>query len=181
MASCPPHPRPRQLRSSICSKDGRLQLSLLCLLQQMAQSQREVEREQEVLRQQEVECRKYEERINILTKKRDALEKKKETAMKKVPARSGVGEPVVVVVYLAFIASKTGPPFSPHSAPTPGQTLFQGEWGGKPWARGWVVAGGHLPSMGEGPGSWRSLLPRRLFRAKKRGVSSNIITSSASQ
>lgn len=108
-----PPPRPRSLRSSICSKDDRWQLSLLCLLQQMAQSQKEVEEEQQVLRQQEVECRKYEARINVLTKKRDALEKKKETAMKKVLARSGVGEPVVVVVYLAFIASKTRPPFSP--------------------------------------------------------------------
>lgn len=50
----------------------------------MTQSQKEVEREQEVLKQQELECRKFEARIDILTKKRDALEKKKEMAMKKV-------------------------------------------------------------------------------------------------
>ncbi|XP_026544182.1 dynein heavy chain domain-containing protein 1 [Notechis scutatus] len=61
-----------------------LQQKLIKIKQQMAQSQKEVEREQEVLKQQEVECRKFEARIDVLTKKRDALEKKKETAMKKV-------------------------------------------------------------------------------------------------
>ncbi|KAF7235156.1 Dynein heavy chain domain-containing protein 1 [Varanus komodoensis] len=54
------------------------------ILPQVAQSQREVEREREVLRQQEAECQLFEARIDALTKERDELEKGKELAMKKV-------------------------------------------------------------------------------------------------
>ncbi|KAH0625314.1 hypothetical protein JD844_033823 [Phrynosoma platyrhinos] len=53
-------------------------------LQQVAQSQREIEREQEILRQQEKECQMYEAHIDTLTKERDDLEKQRELAMKKV-------------------------------------------------------------------------------------------------
>uniref|UniRef100_A0ABM5FVF4 Dynein heavy chain domain-containing protein 1 isoform X2 n=1 Tax=Pogona vitticeps TaxID=103695 RepID=A0ABM5FVF4_9SAUR len=61
-----------------------LQQKLVRIKEQMLQSQREVEREQEVLQQQEKECQSYEARIDALTKERDALEKGKEQAMKKV-------------------------------------------------------------------------------------------------
>lgn len=53
--------------------------------QQVQHCQRQVEREQVVLKQQEKECQLFEARIDALTKERDALEKGKELAMKKVP------------------------------------------------------------------------------------------------
>nr|XP_034971207.1 dynein heavy chain domain-containing protein 1 [Zootoca vivipara] len=61
-----------------------LQLKLVKIKEQVICSQREVEREQEVLKQQEKECELYEARIDALTKERDALEKGRELAMKKV-------------------------------------------------------------------------------------------------
>ncbi|XP_008121816.2 dynein heavy chain domain-containing protein 1 isoform X1 [Anolis carolinensis] len=61
-----------------------LQQKLVKIKEQMVQSQREIEREKEVLRQQEKECREYEARIEALTQEREVLEKEKEMAMKKV-------------------------------------------------------------------------------------------------
>ncbi|XP_061485744.1 dynein heavy chain domain-containing protein 1 [Rhineura floridana] len=61
-----------------------LQQKLVKIREQVLQNQREVEREQEVLKQQEKECQMFEARIDALTKERDVLEKGKELAMKKV-------------------------------------------------------------------------------------------------
>ncbi|XP_077782912.1 dynein heavy chain domain-containing protein 1 isoform X3 [Podarcis muralis] len=61
-----------------------LQQKLVKIKEQVICSQREVQREQEVLKQQEKECELYEARIDALTKERDALEKGRELAMRKV-------------------------------------------------------------------------------------------------
>ncbi|XP_033001694.1 dynein heavy chain domain-containing protein 1 [Lacerta agilis] len=61
-----------------------LQQKLVKIKEQVISSQREVEREQEVLKQQEKECELYEARIDALTRERDALEKGRELAMRKV-------------------------------------------------------------------------------------------------
>uniref|UniRef100_A0ACB8FFW4 Uncharacterized protein n=1 Tax=Sphaerodactylus townsendi TaxID=933632 RepID=A0ACB8FFW4_9SAUR len=61
-----------------------LQEKLEKIKQQVIDSQREVEREQMVLKQQEKECQVYEARIDALTKEREELEKAKELAIKKM-------------------------------------------------------------------------------------------------
>lgn len=136
----------------------------------MTQSQKEVEREQEVLKQQELECRKFEARIDILTKKRDALEKKKEMAMKKVLLV--VGLPVPSWLAPGFVSLRWCLCLLRlrHGLLLPPQMFLQAKWGGR-LGVGWL-------SMGEGLGSWHFLpTPCPLFRAKKQVVSSKYLRS----
>ncbi|KAJ6652297.1 hypothetical protein lerEdw1_012750, partial [Lerista edwardsae] len=67
------------------TRDARvLQQKLAKIKEQVAQYQQEVERQQIILKEQEKECQVFEARINTLAKERDALERKKELAMKKM-------------------------------------------------------------------------------------------------